>query len=96
MASTGSLPVPWQAYYGFPYFSPQADPAEAEKPKPTNTLEVLKLNEEAVEKILNDMPKIQKLIIYRTLNAEGVRMEGIDRAIVKEAQEQLKAIKAAP
>lgn len=93
MASTGNLPVPWQAYYFFPWnVDPDATP---EKPKPTCTLDVMKIHEEAVEKVLADMPKIQKLIIYRTLYAQDMRINGIDREIHKEAAKELKAIKAA-
>ena len=99
MASIGKTPyvtvVPWQAYYGFPYFSPQADPEAPTPPKPTNCVDVMKLHEEAVEKVFENMPEIQKLIIYRTLYAQNVRMDGIDRRIYKLAQEELKAIRAA-
>ena len=80
-------------YYSFPWFGPQQDQADETpaKPKPTTCIEVLKQHEENVEKALDAMPQIEKLIIYRTLNAQGLRTAGIDREIYKEAQKELKA-----
>jgi hypothetical protein len=56
-------------------------------------VEVAKIHEEVIEKIIGSCPKVQTYMIYKYLHAQGIRLDECDRRIEKLLREELKAAK---